>query len=134
MLFYGKFSQSKSKRPQFHSLFSLASSGRITMFSSPQQMSAHVTLLVTDSYHCPCVFCHKTLQGPPTVSHRFIPPLLLALLSADRVDLTLLVFVLQSAAMEETVIWEQHTVTLHRVSTAALVLCVEQMLLLLKSR
>lgn len=25
-------------------------------------------------------------------------------------------FVLQSAAMEETVIWEQHTVTLHRVS------------------
>lgn len=25
------------------------------------------------------------------------------------------IFVLQSAAMEETVIWEQHTVTLHRV-------------------
>lgn len=27
-----------------------------------------------------------------------------------------LLLVLQSAAMEETVIWEQHTVTLHRVS------------------
>lgn len=68
------------------------------------------------------------------MSHRLILPLLLALLSADRVDLTLLVFVLQSAAMEETVIWEQHTVTLHRVSTATLVLCVEQILLHLKSR
>lgn len=30
--------------------------------------------------------------------------------------LSLLSVVLQSAAMEETVIWEQHTVTLHRVS------------------
>lgn len=29
---------------------------------------------------------------------------------------TVCVCVLQSAAMEETVIWEQHTVTLHRVS------------------
>lgn len=30
--------------------------------------------------------------------------------------LSLLFLALQSAAMEETVIWEQHTVTLHRVS------------------
>lgn len=50
------------------------------------------------------------------------------------------VFVLQSAAMEETVIWEQHTVTLHRVSTATLVICQifcvqkQLMILLLLSR
>lgn len=31
-------------------------------------------------------------------------------------DIDPFLFVLQSAAMEETVIWEQHTVTLHRVS------------------
>lgn len=136
MLSYGKFSQTKSKRPRFHSLSSLASSGRITTFSSPQQMSAHphVTLLVTDSYHCPCCFCHKTLQGPPTVAHRFILPLFFGSTFCRSFDLTLLVFVLQSAAMEETVIWEQHTVTLHRVSTATLVLCVDHMVMLLKSR
>lgn len=98
----------------------------------------HVTLLVTGSYPCPCLFfcffCHKILQAPPTMSHHLIPPLFLAPLTADRVDLTLLVFVLQSAAMEETVIWEQHTVTLHRVSATALVRCLDQIVLLGGSR
>lgn len=63
------------------------------------------------------------------MSRRFIHPWLGTLpggLSAW-ISLSPVFYVLQSAAMEETVIWEQHTVTLHRVGRATLVVCVDRM-------
>lgn len=105
-------------------------------FSSPEQMSAHPTCDFTGDRFLSLflfvlfAFCHKTHQAPPSVP----PPHSASLFGPDHVDLTLLVFVLQSAAMEETVIWEQHTVTLHRVSAAVLVRCLDQILRLGGSR
>lgn len=129
----------RQNQRRFHCLSSVTSSGRFTI-SSLKQMFAntHVTLLVTVSYPCPFFF----VVTRPLKALYTVPPLHWASFCwvgwwcwSDSV-----VFVLQSAAMEETVIWEQHTVTLHRVSTATLVICQifcvqkQSMILLLLSR
>lgn len=77
------------------------------MFYPKETLAGHVTFLLTESVRVPFV----TKQSGQLYSASLVLNSVEALLS-----ITLYCFsVFQSAAMEETVIWEQHTVTLHRV-------------------
>lgn len=72
-----------------------------------ETLAGHLTFLLTESVRVPFV----TRQSGQLYSASLVLNSVEALLS-----IALYCFsVFQSAAMEETVIWEQHTVTLHRV-------------------